>query len=409
MGKPHILAIPYPAQGHVIPLMELSLSLLKQRKDLGRLVEGIYQVMPGKLEVLINTINASEDEKVTCVIADESMGWALEVAKKMKIRRAVFWPASAAALCLLFSTQKLIDDGIIDNDGTPLKNQIIQLSPTMPAMNTANFIWALIGHLTTRKMIFDLVLKTIKVVKEEDKIICNSAYGLEPGAFTFSPEILLIGPLLASNRLGHTVGNLWPEDPTCLKWLDKQAPRSVIYAAFGSFTIFDKTQFQELALGLELSSRPFLWVVRPDTVNDTNAYPQGFQERVANHGKIVDWAPQQKVLSHPSIAGFLSHCGWNSTMEGVGNGVPFLCWPYFSDQFLDESYICDIWKVGLKFDRNESGIITREEIKNKMEQVVSDENFKARALQLKEIALESVGESGHSNNVFRNFLDWIKA
>ncbi|GAY69472.1 hypothetical protein CUMW_289750, partial [Citrus unshiu] len=157
---------------------------------------------------------------------------------------------------------------------------------------------------------------------------CNSTYELESEAFTMFPELLPIGPLMASNRQGNSAGYFWREDSNCLKWLDQQQPSSVIYAAFGSLTILDQVQFQELALGLELCNRPFLWVVRPDITTDANdRYPEGFQERVAARGQMIIWAPQQKVLNHPSIACFLCHCGWNSTMEGVSNGIPFLCWP----------------------------------------------------------------------------------
>lgn len=168
MGKPHILAIPYPAQGHVIPLMELSQCLVRHglkvtfvnteynhkrvmnalaeknyfgdqislvslpdgmepwgdRNELGKLTKAIFSVMPGKLEDLIDRINASEDEKITCIIADESMGWALEVAEKMKIRRVAFWPASAALLTLSFTIPKLIDDGIIDSNGEYLHEAV---------------------------------------------------------------------------------------------------------------------------------------------------------------------------------------------------------------------------------------------------------------------------------------------
>jgi UDP:flavonoid glycosyltransferase YjiC (YdhE family) len=287
---------------------------------------------------------------------------------------------------------------------------MIQLAPTMPAMDTANFVWACLGDFTTQKIIFDLMVKTNEAAKMADRIISNSAYDLEPGAFSLAPNILPIGPLLASNRLGDQLGYFWPEDSTCLKWLDQQPPKSVVYVAFGSFTVFDKTQFQELAQGLELSSGSFLWVVRPDITTETNdAYPEGFQERVATRGRMVGWAPQQKVLSHPSISCFLSHCGWNSTMEGVSNGVPFLCWPYFADQFLNETYICDVWKVGLKFDKNKCGIITREEIKNKVETVISDEKIKARAAELKRLAMQNVGEAGYSSENFKNFIEWIKS
>ncbi|KAJ0099473.1 hypothetical protein Patl1_21774 [Pistacia atlantica] len=402
MSRPQILAVAYPAQGHVIPLLELSQCLARHgfrvtfvntehthnrvmndlqeknsiggenqihlasipdglepwedRNNLSKVMEITRKVMSEKLEELIKKINREEDEKIICVIVD---GITIPVAEKMKIRKVVFWPAAVATLALFYNIPKLIDDGIIDKD---------------------------------------------------DYLICNSVYDLEPEAFALVPNILPIGPLLGSTRQGNSAGSFWPEDSTCLKWLDQQQPHSVIYVAFGSCTVLDKTQFQELALGLELTNRPFLWVVRPDITDEANeAYPEGFQERVAGRGQLVGWAPQQKVLSHPSIACFFSHCGWNSTLEGVSNGLPFLCWPYFADQFIDESYICDIWKVGLKFNKDESGIITKEEIKNKVEKVLGDESVKARALELQETALKSVKEGGQSDRNFKKLIEWIKA
>ncbi|GFZ19246.1 UDP-Glycosyltransferase superfamily protein [Actinidia rufa] len=454
MGKPHVLAIPYPAQGHVIPLLELAQWLVKHgfkvtfvntdfnhervlnafsgeddvgdqihlvsipdglgsqedRNDLVKLTESIFQVMPGKLEELIEKINGSDDNMITCLVADENMGWALEVAQKMQISRAAFWPASAALLALAFSIPQLIDKEIIEHDGIPTRSQMIQLSPSMPVMSTENFAWARIGDLPTQKFIFNFVVRNAKSVEVADWLICNSARELEPAAFELFPNILPIGPLLASNRLGSSSGNFWPEDSTCLEWLDQQPANSVIYVAFGSFTVFDQSQFQELALGLEHTNRPFLWVVRPDiTYEADDSYPKGFKERVETRGRLVGWAPQQKVLSHPSIACFLSHCGWNSTMESLSNGVPFLCWPYFADQFLNEEYICDVWKVGLGFKRDETGIIGRGEIKEKVEQLLCGKTFKTRAMELKEAAAESVKEGGCSHNNFKKFIEWVKA
>lgn len=288
--------------------------------------------------------------------------------------------------------------------GTPMKKQ----SSDIPALNTENFVWTCLGNMTMQKNIFGLMVKNNESIELADWLICNSTYDLEPEAFKKAPKVLPIGPLLASNRLQDSARNFKPEDSICLKWLDQQPPQSVIYVAFGSFTIFDPTQFRELALGLELSNRPFLWVVRQnmtDKVND--AYPKGFHDRVATRGLILGWAPQQKVLSHRSIACFLSHCGWNSTMEGLSNGIPFLCWPYFADQFLNQSYICDVWSIGLRIDRNESGTITQSEIRIKVEQLLNDENIKARALDFKEMAARSIREGGSSHKNFRNFVEWI--
>ncbi|KAK3006471.1 hypothetical protein RJ639_017750 [Escallonia herrerae] len=453
MGKPHVLAIPYPAQGHVIPLMELSQCLVlegfkvtfvntdfnhkcvmnalsekdnvgdmmhlvsipdglepwEDRNELGKLSEAISQVMPGKLEELIETINGTQDDKITCVIADDSMAWAIKVAEKMGIKRAAFWPASAALLATILSVPKLIDEEIINNNGTPTKKQMIWLSPSMPAMNTANFAWACIGDLATQRQLFDVTVQASELIKLADLIICNTSCSLESATLTVFPRILPIGPLLASNRLGNQSGYFWPEDSTCLSWLDQQPASSVVYVAFGSFTVFDQTQFQELALGLELTNRPFLWVVRPDiTVKTEDAYPEGFQERVGSRGQMVGWAPQQKVLSHPSVACFLTHCGWNSTIEGVSHSIPFLCWPYFGDQFLNQSYICDEWKVGLGFDKDKRGIIQQGEIKNKVEQLLGDNMFKERALDLKEKALINLKEGGCSHKNLSNFCGWVK-
>ncbi|XP_054801368.1 UDP-glycosyltransferase 83A1-like [Prosopis cineraria] len=142
---------------------------------------------------------------------------------------------------------------------------------------------------------------------------------------------------------------------------------------------------QELAVGLELSNKPFLWAVRSDINKAANYdFLKEFEERLSSQGKVIGWAPQQKVLNHRSIACFLSHCAWNSTLEGVINGVPF-----FADQYIDEAYICDIWKVGLRLGRND-GVISREEVASKINQVFHDEEFRARALELKEKAISSV-------------------
>ncbi|KAK1438921.1 hypothetical protein QVD17_04734 [Tagetes erecta] len=453
MAKPHVLVIPYPAQGHVIPIMELAQRLVEQgirvtfvntevnhklvtsncldkdgfgdlirmvsipdglepwedRSDLCKLTLSILKTMPGKLEELIETINKEEGRKVACVIADDCMGWAIEVAKKMGIRRAAFWPASVATLASVLSIQKLIDDGIINKNGVPLNDKIIQLSDTMPPIKPFNLAWACFADVDTVEAFFKLVVQAVEASRLTEWFLCNSSLDLEVAAFNLYPKLLPIGPLLASNRLGDQVGHFWQEDPTCLAWLDEQPACSVIYIAFGSFTIFNQTQFEELALGLELSNRPFLWVVRPGMTKETTTnYPDGFMKRISSRGRIVSWAPQQKVLAHPSVACFLSHCGWNSTLEGVTNGVPFLCWPYFSDQFHNATYTCDIWRTGLGFEKDEAGIIPRDEIKTKVELLLNDKTYKVNALDIKEKVMTTVSKGGCSHGNLNSFIEWIQ-
>lgn len=160
MGNPHVLVIPYPAQGHVIPIMELSQCLvqhgfritfvntefiheqvsnalgmvdgeenqvsivlisdglsLEDRKKPGKFAEAVLHAMPGKVEELIEQMNGSEEDEIACVLADQSLGWALEIAERKGIRRAAFCPAAAGLLVQVFSIPKLIDEGIIDSHG----------------------------------------------------------------------------------------------------------------------------------------------------------------------------------------------------------------------------------------------------------------------------------------------------
>ena len=180
-------------------------------------------------------------------------------------------------------------------------------------------------------------------VKQCNWLLCNSFYELDSLALNLIPKIMPIGPLLLANQSSSHIGSFWPEDSTCLSWLDKQPMNSVIYASFGSTSKFSQRQLEELALGLELIGQPFLWVFRSDIINEAlSEFLDGFRTRIANHGRIVNWAPQEQVLAHPSTACFLSHCGWNSTLEGISMGVPFLWWPYFTNQFQNKSYICDV-------------------------------------------------------------------
>ncbi|XP_071702208.1 UDP-glycosyltransferase 83A1-like [Rutidosis leptorrhynchoides] len=454
MVKPHVVVMPYPAQGHVIPMIELAQCLVKQgvkvtfintevthkqitstwlekdgfgelmhmvclpdglepwedRADICKLTWSMLKTMPSTLEKLIETNNNEDgNDKITCVIADGSLGWAIKVGNKMGIRTAAFWPASVATLASMLSIPKLIDDGIINHKGLPLSDQIIQLSENMPPIKPENLVWMCFTDVDTVEAVFQVSKETEEASTMTDWFICNSATELEPVAFNLYPQLLPIGPLLASNRLGDQAGHFWQEDYTCLTWLDQQPAHSVIYIAFGSFTLFDSTQFQELAIGLELSNRPFLWVVRPGMTKETTpAYPDGYMDRVGSRGRIVNWAPQQKVLAHPSLSCFVSHCGWNSTLEGVTNGLPFLCWPYFGDQFLNVTYICDIWKTGLGFNKNEAGIITQKEIKSKIEQLLDDKTFRDKALDIKEKVTSSVTKGGRSHNNLSRFIDWIQ-
>ncbi|KAK4260655.1 hypothetical protein QN277_003741 [Acacia crassicarpa] len=456
----HVLALPFPAQGHVNCLMTLSKKLAQNglkvtfvnsdfnhrrvvkavlneneeqqqqrneslplelvsipdgmgpeddRTDMAKLSLAILRTMPLELEKLIEGFKGRD--RITCVVADVNMAWALEVSHKLGIKSAVICPTSAALFALELHMPKLIQDGVMDSSGLPIVKGEFQISPDIPKMNAADTAWCCIGDSESQKTVYDYIAKMIRTLHLTDWWLCNTAFELERGALSLYPKILPIGPLMDNQESlisTRSLGQFWEEDLSCFKWLDQQPPCSVIYVAFGSFTMFDPTQFQELAFGLELTQRPFLWVVREDSYGGGTkvTYPDGFE---GTKGKIFKWVPQNKVLGHPAIACFVSHCGWNSTMEGLSNGVPFLCWPYFADQFFDKNCICNDWKVGLGFDSDDDkGLISRHEIKKKVDMLLEDETFRARSMKLKSIIMNNIAEGGMSMENFSKFLKWVK-
>ncbi|KAJ4976127.1 hypothetical protein NE237_001233 [Protea cynaroides] len=453
MGKlPHVLVVPAPAQSHVMSLMRLSHKLADHgikitfvntdfiqskvtvpmlrkgaeenskihlvsvpdglepdddRRDVQKLSESILNVMPGHLENLIKRIKESnEDEELTCIISDMTFWWPLKLAEKMGIRGAAFWPAAAGTLALSLHISTLKEAGIIDDNGTLTKNEMIQLSPTMPGISTSELIWNCTADKNMQKVIFETAVNANQAIKACNWILCNTALQLEPWASDLIPNIQPIGPLFCINCHDQSACNFLQEDSTCMNWLDQQPLRSVIYVAFGSISSLNQQQFNELALGLEYVGRPFLWVVRPDFTNGlVTKYPDGF---IANHGKIVTWAPQQKLLAHPSIACFLTHCGWNSILDAVTMGVPFLCWPNQFDQFLHKNYICDVWKVGLALNPDGSGIVSGDQIRKKIDKLLRDEDIIANSFQFMEVATKTINEGGTSFNNLGLFVEQIK-
>ncbi|KAL0318758.1 UNVERIFIED_CONTAM: UDP-glycosyltransferase 83A1 [Sesamum angustifolium] len=367
--RPHVLAVPFPAQGHVTPLMKLSrlianygikvtfvntqhihdkilASLLlsdqdmkdkeedsmvltsipdglppdDDRNDAFKLIESLRSTMVASLTDLIHKINCSNsDEKVSCILADITVGWVLEVAERVGAEPVGFSPAAAASLAVTLHIPKLIERGNLDGDE--------------------------------------------KACNQVKWLLCNTSYELESSVCDLNPKLLPVGPLLNTSNCKST-GNFSSflcEDTSCLSWLNEKPFASVVYISFGSLAVFSQHQLDELALGLELSGQPFLWVVRSDLANGSQAeYPKGFVERVAGIGKIVEWAPQEK------------------------------------------------WKIGLRIDVDENGIRTRNEIKTKIEMLLSDDDLKANAVKLKEIVEESVDQGGSSFKNFGNFIDHLK-
>ncbi|KAH7553489.1 hypothetical protein JRO89_XS12G0018100 [Xanthoceras sorbifolium] len=200
-----------------------------------------------------------------------------------------------------------------------------------------------------------------------------------------------------------------------LKWLDSQNPSSVLYACLGSLYNLIPEQLIELGLGLEASEKPFIWVIREgDNSKELQkwAMENGFEERTKGRGVVIwGWAPQVLILSHPAIGGFLTHCGWNSSLEGICAGLPLLTWPLFGDQFCSEKLIVQILKIGVRVgvenptpwgEEEKVGVLVkREDVKTAVEKLMDEEEKEAqerreRARELGKLANTAVEEGGSS-------------
>ena len=203
------------------------------------------------------------------------------------------------------------------------------------------------------------------------------------------------------------------DENQCLKWLASWPPGSVIYVCFGSLNRLTPPQLIELGLTLEASNRPFNWVIRGGYKKEEMEKwlaEDGFEERMKGRGLLIrGWAPQVLILSHPSIGGFLTHCGWNSTLEGICAGVPMITWPLFSEQFMNEKLLVQILKVGVRvgvevavqMGEEEFGkLVKRDDVKQAVESLMDEgeegEDRGKRARKLAKIAKKAVEEGGSS-------------
>ncbi|CAK9136068.1 unnamed protein product [Ilex paraguariensis] len=194
---------------------------------------------------------------------------------------------------------------------------------------------------------------------------------------------------------------------TCMKWLDAKEIGSVVYVSFGSTADLGKDQMEELAWGLMSSNNHFFWVVR--TFEECKL-PSTFMDLKSEKGLVVNWCPQLQVLAHYAVGCFMTHCGWNSTLEALSLGVPLLAMPQWTDQPTKAKFIVDVWQVGIRLKVDEKGTVIREEIENFINEVMEGERgkeLKRNVVKLKELAKEAVDEGGSSTINIEEFVSEV--
>ncbi|KAJ6811706.1 7-deoxyloganetin glucosyltransferase-like [Iris pallida] len=470
-SRRHVVLLPYPAQGHITPMLHLSKVLhsngfyitfvntdynhrrmlrsrgsdslagtesfrfesipdgllpsptseIPQDDDVDNVTQDIPELClstrencGAPLRELIARVGSSPGvPPVSCVVADGFMTFALEIARELGLVDLVFSTLSTCGFMGYLHFFELVKRGYV-----PLKDE---------SCLTNGYLETPIDWIPGMKGIRLKDIPTFIRTTDPDDTMLNFDGGEAQNALKASgviintfddlehevveemrkmfPRLYTIGPLpkfvdrIADDCPSKSIGsNLWKEDTRCLEWLDGREDASVVYVNFGSITVMTARQLEEFAWGLANSKHPFLWVVRPDLVaagGESTVVPEGFVEETGGRGVVVGWCPQERVLCHPCVGAFLTHSGWNSTLESICGGVPMMCWPFFAEQPTNCRYVCEEWGIGTEID----GDVRRDDVERMVREMMGGEKgreMRARAREWKERAEAAARPGGSS-------------
>ncbi|KAI8029516.1 Abscisate beta-glucosyltransferase [Camellia lanceoleosa] len=258
-------------------------------------------------------------------------------------------------------------------------------------------------------------------------------------------KLWLVGPVYLFNKAAEEKAERGEKNSidggTVLSWLDSKKPNSVIYVSFGSQVRMAPKQFLEIAHGLEASGCPFIWVARDlsknneedkekreggEGENGDKMLPDGFEERMTKSGQgliVRSWAPQLLILEHVAAGGFMTHCGWNSTIEGIGAGIPMITWPLAAEQFFIESLVTDVLKTGIRVENEEwvslhwepKVTVTREKVEKAVKWLIGGDGgdqvveMRRRAREMAEKAKKAMDYGGSSDAAVIVLINELKS
>ncbi|PSR93159.1 7-deoxyloganetic acid glucosyltransferase [Actinidia chinensis var. chinensis] len=361
-------------------------------------------------EMLTSGSLSSESRRpVTCIIADAMLIFALDVAEQVGIPLFYFDTISPCGLWTYFCLPKLIDAGELPFKGNDLDAPIKSVQGMegfLRQRDLPSFCRA--SDLTDYQLKFAVM--EIQQVPRARGLILNTFKELDEPFLSqmrsLCPNLYPIGPIHThlKTRLNAeptlpppSSTSLWQEDQSCMIWLNAQPFKSVIYISIGSLSTMTSDQLMEFWHGLVNSGHRFLWVRRPNSIvgeNRVGPIPKELLEATKERGCIVSWAPQEDVLAHPAVGGFLTHTGWNSTLESMVEGVPMLCWPSFVDQHVNSRFVSEVWKLGIDMKDTCDRVVIEKMVKDLMD--VRRDEFLQSAERLAKLAKQSVSESGSS-------------
>ncbi|XP_038905778.1 UDP-glycosyltransferase 92A1-like [Benincasa hispida] len=477
-GDHHILMIPFMAHGHLIPFLELA-NLIHRRSSVFtttiantpsniqylrstvstakiHLAELQYSStehgLPPNTE---NTENLSLDQIATlfhssaalelpfrqlisdivqkdgkpplCIISDVFFGWSVAVARSFNI------PIFNFTTCGAYGTLAYISLWLnLPHRSTTADDFSIPGFPERCRFHRSQlhrFLLAGDGTDSWSKYFQPQLSSALN----SDGWLCNTveeveSFGLGLLRDYIKLPVWAIGPLLPQNSARR-----WGKEKdsgvdleNCINWLNSHLRNSVLYISFGSQNTISETQMLELAYGLEESGKVFIWVVRPPLGHDIKAefrahqwLPERFEERMkeTNRGLLIrNWAPQLEILSHKSVGAFLSHCGWNSTVESLSQGVPMIGWPMAAEQAYNSKMLVEEMGIGVELTRGKESEIKRGKVKEVIEMVMGEsgkgEEMRKKAAIIKDnmiAAIKDDEEKGSSLRSLEEFLAIIES
>ncbi|KAH1040713.1 hypothetical protein J1N35_042456 [Gossypium stocksii] len=456
---PHILVFPYPAQGHMLPLLDLTHQLalrgltitilvtpkslpflspllsthsssitplvfpfpshplipqgVEHVKDLGN--SGNLPIMAALAKLhdpVLNWFNSQTNPPVA-IISDFFLGWTQRLATQLQIPRLTFY-SSGAFVGSIFDyiwnnvekVKSLSEIEFGNLPGSPVFKQehlpsLFKLyKPSDPDLEVIKD-----GHVANTKS-WGCFINSFEDLEAEYVQWLKTHVG-HNRVFSVGP-LSLIGPDVSDRGNSGSVSEM---NDQVLTWLDRCPDGSVVYVCFGSQKLLRKEQMEALANGLEKSGTRFIWVVKSGTtqqqVEGFGVLPYGFEQRTAGQGLVIKgWAPQVLVLNHKAVGGFLSHCGWNSVLEGIVAGVMILAWPMEADQFLNARLLVDNIGVAVRVCEGAVSVPDSDELGRAIAEVMTEGGgIKAKAKDLKEKALAAVSHGGSSMKDLDRFVE----
>ncbi|WCJ37275.1 UDP-Glycosyltransferase superfamily protein [Euphorbia peplus] len=445
-SKAHVVLVPYPAQGHINPMLQFAKRLVAegvkatlantafinnsmhadpssqiqiesisdgfdeagyaQAENADAYLSSLESVGKKTLANLVNKLNHSDfDSPVTAIIYDGFLPWALDVAKQFGILGVVFLTQSCAVNNMYYHVQR----GLLS---VPLSGSAATVSlPGLPLLK-ASEIPSFISDYGNYPAWSYTLFNQFSNIDDADWVLCNSFHKLEEEAIDWMAKrwkLGTIGPTLPSKYLDKRLEddndygiNLFePDTTTCMNWLKDRRNGSVVYVSFGSMAEVGEEQLEEVALGLKSSNCYFLWVVRE---TEQPKLPKNF---VSEKGLVVKWCPQLEVLANKAIGCFVTHCGFNSVLEALSLGVPIVGMPQWTDQPTNAKFVEDIWKVGIRALPDEKGIVRRQVLELCIREVMENDKgieIKENARKWKELAVEAIDKGGSSQININEFI-----